>query len=193
MSFVRNRGGNKAAMAACVLLLLSSLSSCSKGGSGVGEDGEGDGRLVDENLALEQNRWAEDGSIPKAMADGLFDDIHFGFESSVVAVEDREKIRKNAQTLQQDPSFRVEVEGHCDKRGTNEYNYALGEQRANSVASLLVSYGALESQVATVSYGEEIPLDPADDEDAYSKNRRVHFAVYRAKETKPSAAKSNKK
>jgi len=156
-----------------------SLIGCSKGVGGYGSGDGTDGSISDQDLALsEQQRWG-DGNIPQAQADGLFKDIMFGYDSSEIPAEGIEQLKQNAQVLIGDPVLHAEVEGHCDKRGTNEYNLALGEQRARSVATLLVSYGVKAEQLSTVSYGEEIPIDPADSEDAYAKNRRVHFALYK--------------
>ena len=107
--------------------------------------------------------------------------MHFDYDSAVVRQEDYSVVQNNAKLLQGDTSLQMELEGHCDKRGTAEYNLALGEERAKAVAALLVSYGARPEQLSTISYGEEIPLDPRDADDAYAKNRRVHVAVYRRK------------
>lgn len=143
-------------------------------------NGEGADHFSDEDLALQQKDYG-DGNIPEAAEGGLFADIHFDYNSSSVGAEYRDKLKTDAKTLIADPSLRAEVEGHCDKRGTNEYNLALGAERAKSVAKLLVEYGVNRSQVTTISYGEEIPLDPRDTEEAYAKNRRAHFALYRNK------------
>ena len=107
--------------------------------------------------------------------------MHFDYDSAVVRQEDYATVQNNAKMLASDPSLQMELEGHCDKRGTAEYNLALGEERAKAVAAILVNYGARADQLSTISYGEEIPLDPRDADDAYAKNRRVHFAVYRKK------------
>ncbi|MCL4139935.1 UNVERIFIED_CONTAM: hypothetical protein GTU68_015996 [Idotea baltica] len=110
----------------------------------------------------------------------------FEYDSAAVKSEYHELIRQNAAVLQNDQSLHAEIEGHCDKRGTNEYNIALGEERAKAVASLMVSFGTNPTQISTISYGEEIPIDPAEDDAAYSKNRRAHFALYRAKKKEQS-------
>lgn len=135
--------------------------------------------MSDEDLALAQQKRFGDGNIPMAGENGLFEDIHFDYDSFTISEQDRERLKSDSKVLIEDPSLRVEVEGHCDKRGTSEYNMALGESRARAVASLLISYGVSDRQVKTISYGEEIPLDPADTDEAYSRNRRVHFAIYR--------------
>lgn len=164
------------------LLLISSLNSCSStSGSG---SGEGDGSAItDEDLTLGGNnsRFGS-GNIPDAAArdgGGPFSDIHFGYDSNMVDAEYQSMLKASAQELSKDPSLKTEIEGHCDKRGTPEYNLALGEERAKSVAKLLVQYGANASQVSTISYGEEIPLDPSENDAAYAKNRRAHFALFK--------------
>lgn len=155
------------------------LSGCAKKGAKPGEAGAGD-PLSEENLALQnQQRWAGGGAIPNAQEGGVFPDILFGFDSFTVTPDYLEKLREVAQKLQADTTLHAEIEGHCDKRGTSEYNMALGEKRARAVAQALSTFGVQAAQLSTVSYGEEIPLDPADNEDAYTKNRRAHFAVYR--------------
>ncbi len=171
---------------ALLLLSLSGLSACSatSGGdsdpNGAMGGAGGAGSFSDSDLEMGANRFA-DGNIPTAKEGGFFDDIFFTYDSAVVPPEYGEQIRQNAKVLSADPSLRAEVEGHCDKRGTNDYNLALGEERARAVAALLVSYGVSPNQLTTISYGEEIPLDPGDSDAAFAKNRRVHFALYRAK------------
>lgn len=164
-----------------LLLCLLGAVSCSATSSG-GQKGDDIPTFSDEDLALAQGgeRYG-DGSIPEAREGGLFQDVYFEYDSAVVSPEFREQLRQNAAVLEKDSTLHAEIEGHCDKRGTNEYNLALGEERAKAVASLMVSFGASPSQISTISYGEEIPLDPADNEQAFAKNRRAHFALYRVK------------
>ena len=156
------------------------FAACSATSSG-GQKGDGVPTFSDEDLALAEGQRYGDGSIPEAKEGGLFQDVYFEYDSAVVLPEYQEMIRQNAAVLQKDPTLHAEIEGHCDRRGTNEYNLALGEERAKSVAALMVSFGAAPSQISTISYGEEIPLDPADNDTAYAKNRRAHFALYRVK------------
>ena len=164
-----------------VLTAIFSLSACSKSSGSSGGDGTGTGEFSDQDLALEQQRWAQDANIPLPEAEGLFRDIHFAYNSSEIPPEEQEKIRMNAEVLIADSQLHAEIEGHCDNRGTTDYNYALGERRARAVADMLVSFGARPAQLSTISYGEEIPLDPRNTEDAFAKNRRAHFALYRNK------------
>lgn len=159
------------------LVLLSALilSSCSSSSDG---ESDGSGSVSDQDLSLDAQRFG-DGNIPTAEEGGPFGDIIFDYDSSSIRQDQVEQIRQNASVLVKDPSLQVQVEGHCDKRGTSEYNLALGEQRAKSVSAMLISFGADAKKVTIVSYGEEIPIDPADSEDAYAKNRRAHFALTR--------------
>ena len=75
------------------------------------------------------------------------------------------------------PDVTVIIEGHCDERGTNEYNMALGDRRAESAKSFLVDFGIALERLATVSYGEERPFDPRHNKEAWAKNRRAHFVI----------------
>lgn len=104
-------------------------------------------------------------------------DINFEFDQFVLTNTARQKLSKNASILSKYPEVKVLIEGHCDERGTEEYNLALGERRANAAKEYLVTLGINESRLSTISYGEEKPLDPEHNEIAWAKNRRVHFAI----------------
>ena len=105
------------------------------------------------------------------------EDILFEFDSASLAVEAQEILRKKAAWLGENPRARVIIEGHCDERGTNEYNLALGDRRASSAKSFLVDLGIADSRLTTISYGEEQPIDSHSTEDAWAQNRRAHFAI----------------
>jgi peptidoglycan-associated lipoprotein len=104
-------------------------------------------------------------------------DVHFDYDSATLTEEARSILERHALWLQGHREVRVTIEGHCDQRGTTDYNLALGEQRARAVWEYLVGLGVAPDRLRTVSYGKERPLDPADTEEAYAKNRRAHFAV----------------
>jgi peptidoglycan-associated lipoprotein len=104
-------------------------------------------------------------------------DVHFEYDSAALTEEARATLERHALWLQGHRDLRVTIEGHCDKRGTTDYNLALGEQRARSVWEYLVGLGVAPDRLRTVSYGKERPLDPADTKEAYARNRRAHFAV----------------
>ena len=105
------------------------------------------------------------------------DDIYFEFDSIRLSPEAQEILTRKAAWLRENPGARVTIEGHCDDRGTNEYNLALGEGRAQSARDFLVDLGIGESKLTTISYGEERPIDKGQNEEAWAKNRRVHFVI----------------
>ncbi len=105
------------------------------------------------------------------------EDILFEFDSAKLSEEAQNILRSKADWLRKNPRARVTVEGHCDERGTTEYNLALGDRRAFSAKSFLVDLGIDDSRLMTVSYGEERPLDPGPTEEAWAKNRRAHFVI----------------
>ena len=99
--------------------------------------------------------------------------FYFGYDQSVLNPADLAALEVHAQILRRNPSKNVVIEGHCDERGTREYNLALGERRADSVRSFLLSAGVSAGQMETVSYGEEQPQDPGHTEGSWSRNRRA--------------------
>ena len=110
---------------------------------------------------------------------GMFenDDVQFEFDSAKLSMEAQDILRRKAEWLKENPRAKIIIEGHCDERGTNEYNLALGDRRAFSSKSFLVDLGIAASRLTTVSYGEERPIDSRADEDAWAKNRRAHFVI----------------
>ena len=110
---------------------------------------------------------------------GPLADIHFEYDSASLTEEARATLEKHALWLQSHRDLKVAVEGHCDERGTVEYNLALGEQRARAARDYLVSLGVAAERLRAVSFGKERPLDPGTGEAAWAKNRRAHFAVSR--------------
>lgn len=106
-----------------------------------------------------------------------FADIHFEFDKYEIRAADERVLSGIARWLEENDGTRLLVEGHCDERGTNEYNMALGEQRALAARRYLIGLGVDASRIGTISYGEERPLDPRSNEEAWAKNRRAHFVV----------------
>jgi len=102
--------------------------------------------------------------------------IHFDFDRSEIKPEYKTIVVAHGEYLAQHPSQTVVIEGHCDERGTREYNIALGERRANAVKSLLLVQGATPGQITTISYGEEQPVAMGSNEAAWAQNRRAVFA-----------------
>jgi peptidoglycan-associated lipoprotein len=110
---------------------------------------------------------------------GPLADVHFELDSAALSDEARATLEKHALWLQGHREVKVTVEGHCDDRGTVDYNLALGEQRARAARDYLVGLGIAADRLRVVSYGKERPLDPGHDEAAWARNRRAHFAVSR--------------
>ena len=110
-----------------------------------------------------------------------FQPVYFGFDASNLANEELGKIEAVATHLQQNPDRVVMVDGNCDERGSNEYNLSLGELRAISIRDYLVTLGVAANRIQTKSYGEEKPAVSGSGEDAWSKNRRGEFAVFKHK------------
>ena len=104
-------------------------------------------------------------------------DVHFEYDSSVLSSMAKMVLKEKAAWLKENSSVSVSIEGHCDERGTTEYNLALGDRRANAAKSYLVNLGIASSRLSTISYGEEKPVDSSNTERGYRKNRRAHFAI----------------
>jgi peptidoglycan-associated lipoprotein len=103
--------------------------------------------------------------------------VFFELDSSDLSGPAQRALDENAALLKRYPNWTVTVEGHCDERGTAEYNLALGERRAIAARAYLVSLGIPADRLRTVSYGKEFPFDPGHDESAFTKNRRAHFVI----------------
>jgi len=128
--------------------------------------GSGGGSSVDvENL---------DG---RGLAGTVVGDIFFEFDSSSLSPEAQEQLSQNAAWMQKHSRSTVIVEGHCDERGTDEYNIALGERRAEAAQGYMINLGVSGNRMSVVSYGEEKPFDPGHNEEAWARNRRAHFVT----------------
>ncbi len=116
-------------------------------------------KLIDEKVAFEAEK------------------IYFAFDKADLSPEAQMTLKKKADWLSQRPQYSVRIEGNCDERGTNEYNLALGERRANAAMKFLATLGIAESRMSTISFGEERPIDPGHNEAAWAKNRRDEFKL----------------
>jgi peptidoglycan-associated lipoprotein len=106
-----------------------------------------------------------------------FQPVFYALDSSEIDQAGQQALNGDADILRKYPTWVITIEGHCDERGTAEYNLALGERRALAAKTYLVSLGIAADRLRTVSYGKEFPFDPGHDESAWSKNRRAHFVV----------------
>lgn len=106
--------------------------------------------------------------------------IHFDYDRSDIKPEDLAALDRKVTVLRANPRLELQVEGHCDERGPDEYNLALGERRAAATKRYLVEHGVAETRLTIISYGEERPVDPGHTEEAWARNRRAEFRVTRS-------------
>ena len=116
-------------------------------------------------------------NIPLAGEESPIGDVYFNYDSYVMTTDGKAQAQAAASWLHDNPGSNVSLEGHCDERGTTEYNIVLGSNRAQAVYNYLRGLGVSGDRLSTVSYGEEIPVDTGHTEAAWSQNRRVHFDV----------------
>ena len=112
-----------------------------------------------------------------AQARGYLQDAFFEYNDSTLSADAQAALTTSANWLKKNPQYNLLIEGHCDERGTEQYNLALGDRRANQAKEYLVTLGVDAGRIRTVSYGEERPFDPGHDEAAWSKNRRDHLVL----------------
>ncbi len=116
-------------------------------------------------------------SLDDLNRDSPLQPLFFELDSADVSVEGQKVMQENAAVMKKYPAWSITIEGHCDERGTAEYNLALGERRALAAKNYLVSLGIPADKVKIVSYGKEFPFEPGHDDGAWSKNRRAHFVI----------------
>jgi peptidoglycan-associated lipoprotein len=183
-----------------ILLFMASAAACSKktvpaqpgfGAGGAGAGGYGSGATGEAGYGsgsgggLDDAKWRELGINSEAEKQEFLakaesfenQDVYFDYDSYVLSEPAKKILDAKVGFLKRYPKVRVTVEGHCDNRGTNEYNLALGERRANSALQYLANSGLSSANLNIVSYGEERPLAGGNDEGAFAKNRRAHFVV----------------
>ncbi len=131
------------------------------------------GGELEKSLVAKRERGIE-GEIFESK---LLTDIRFDYDKYDIRQVDEGILRENAALLKKNPKMKIQIEGHCDERGTIEYNLALGERRANNTKRYLVSLSIASDRISTISFGKERPLDPAHNEGAWAKNRRAHIVV----------------
>lgn len=141
-------------------------------------DTSGSQTMGDTGIPSEQ-AMTERVESTSAGAGGPLRDVYFSYDAVELSSQARDTLRTNAEWLQSNPQAKAEVEGHCDERGTPEYNLALGAKRAKAARDYLVSLGVSASRLSTISYGEELPQCRDADETCWQQNRRAHFLVSR--------------
>ena len=146
---------------------------------------EAERREAERRMEAERQAEAKEGMRPRDKEQMLQSEalafesepIYFDFDESILKPEARAVLEKKAAWLRKNPQYALRIEGHCDERGTSEYNVALGEKRAVSAAEYLRQLGISAARISTISYGEERPADPRHTEEAWAKNRRVEFRL----------------
>ena len=131
--------------------------------------------LEEARIRAEQERKAQ--MLVEAKKRFLNDHVHFAYDSAVLTPIAQNILNQKAEWLRNNPSANVVIGGHCDERGTIEYNVALGERRAESAKKYLVNLGIDPSRLETISYGEERPIATGNNEEAWAQNRRAQFTI----------------
>lgn len=166
-------------LAVAFLGLVVVLSSCSK------KDTTNDDPLMnpsEESDGLMDGGMGDTGDgggepVATDAGSGGLKTVYFDFDRYNLTGEARDALQNNAEWMKANPTATVQIEGHCDERGTIEYNLALGERRANSVRDYLAQVGVDGSRFSPISYGEERPSNPGHDEGAWAENRRAEFVI----------------
>ncbi|HBA55362.1 peptidoglycan-associated lipoprotein Pal [Syntrophorhabdus aromaticivorans] len=136
-------------------------------------------RIAEEDLRARQER---ERLLQEKISTAPATDIYFEYDSYAVRSDDLSRLKEIGDWLKSNRDIPVILEGHCDERGTIEYNLALGQKRAEAVRNHLANLGVEEKRMRVISYGKEMPADHGHTEEAWAKNRRVHFAFDRQKE-----------
>lgn len=157
----------KIILALSVFALITACSSKKKDDSVV-DTMEVDGGITEKPLGFDP-MGSDSGNIP-----GLAT-VHFEYDKSSLSPEARNILAQNADFMRKNANVNLQIEGHCDSRGSIEYNLTLGERRANAVKAYLVSLGIPDGRLSVLSYGEEKPMNAGDNEAAHAANRRANF------------------
>ena len=146
-------------------------------------------REMDRQKQMEEERLAAEAAAAALAAEAMERDmmmaknrfisenVYFDFDNATLDYQAQELLKQKAMWLRDYPEANVVIEGHCDERGTNAYNLALGERRAESAKAFLVNLGISDARLTTISYGEEKPLDMGQNEESWAKNRRAAFVL----------------
>jgi len=164
-----------------VALALFGCSSQNKPGAGAGAGGPGaEGGIGQEGVGGAGGSslaGLQSGTLGQGGQGGPLTDIHFDYNDFTIREQDGQILRVNADWLTKHQGSRVQIEGHCDDRGSEEYNIALGAKRAQAAKDYLQTLGIAPDRMSTISYGKELPLCTEENEDCWAQNRRDHFVV----------------
>jgi peptidoglycan-associated lipoprotein len=176
--WVSSRSTLAKAMAIVGVVMMLAMAGCSsKKPAPVGDTNPNPNQLGENGTNGSTGNSLEDWKTGHYGAQGPLSDIHFGYNDYTIQDQDGSVLKSNAEWLQKYSQTKVQVEGHCDERGSEEYNIALGAKRAQAAKDYLVTLGVSGSRISTISYGKELPLCQEHDESCWSQNRRDHFAV----------------
>ncbi len=173
--WVNSRSTLAMAMAIAGLWLTLVIVGCTKKPAPIGAENPGANPLGENNTGAGGGDSTTD--FTGGHVGGPLSDIHFGYNDYTIGDQDGPVLKSNASWLQAHPQARVQVEGYCDERGSEEYNIALGAKRAQAGKDYLATLGISESRMSTISYGKELPVCTEHDESCWSQNRRDHFSV----------------
>jgi peptidoglycan-associated lipoprotein len=136
---------------------------------------------IKEEVVSIPEKVTEEAVVAKAEEEAVkeitFENIHFDFDRYFIREDAKPTLENLGAYLIENPGVKVLIEGHCDERGTNEYNFALGERRAEAAKQYLINLAVESSRISTISYGEERPLDPGHTEGSWGQNRRAQFVI----------------
>lgn len=151
---------------------------------GESRPGEGQrGGTSESDTGASSLKQLQEGKSSASSASSPLKDVFYEFDRYDLSADARATLRANADWLKSNPSAKVEIEGHCDERGTNEYNLALGAKRAQAAREFLSTLGIPAERLSTISYGEEIPVCQEHSEDCWRKNRRARFVILQGRST----------
>ncbi|HLW69852.1 MAG TPA: peptidoglycan-associated lipoprotein Pal [Candidatus Binataceae bacterium] len=166
-----------AVVATLAIVALAGAGCSSKKPEGAGGPGEGQNGLGQSSVSSSDSLSQLQKGTLGAGNQGPLTDIHFDYNDSTVRAQDGEILKTNADWLQKNPTTHAQIEGHCDDRGSEEYNLALGAKRAQAAKDYLQTLGVDASRLSTISYGKELPLCAEETDECWAQNRRDHFAV----------------
>jgi len=173
------RLGRFAAIAAAAMM-LAMVAGCSskQSGAGAGAGNTGPGGLNENGMGPNGSSLSnfQKGTLG-ANEQGPLSDIHFDYNDYSVRAQDGEILKSNADWMGKNSAARVQIEGHCDNRGSEEYNIALGAKRAQAAKDYLETLGVTADRMSTISYGKELPVCTEDTDECWAQNRRDHFVV----------------